>query len=241
MIWHLLLAHFVADYPLQPGWMARNKRRPHVLIGHVSIHFLVMLLLAGEARSIVWPYLLVLALAHLLIDIGKETVRHLRPRWVIGPYVVDQLMHYVTIFLTGTWIAQAVGPVRLPFTQEVAILAATYLVATYVWFISERIFAHGDQSYRSEVQSQLWLRMGTRAVMLSMFLWVLPGALPRALPSALLSALGRPGGRAGDLAIAASVATSVPYISGKHRQRALWTDVFVSLVMAIFAGIALWR
>jgi hypothetical protein len=124
MIWHLFLAHFLADYPLQTSWMAHNKWRPYVLIAHVGIHFLVMLLLAGAARAAVWPYLLALALAHLLIDAGKNTVHRLRPGWVIGPYVVDQLVHYLTIVLTGAWIGRAVGPVTLPFSSEAAILAA---------------------------------------------------------------------------------------------------------------------
>ena len=233
MTWYLLMAHFIADYPLQPNWMARNKRRPHVILGHISIHFLVMILLAGEARNTLWPYLLALALAHLCIDIGKETVHQLRPRWVIGPYVIDQLVHYVTIILTGVWIARAIGPVTLPLTTEVAILATTYLAATYVWFISERILAHDDESYHSEVQSQLWPRMFTRAVMLSAMLW----ALPLALPSALVWS----GGRAGGLTIMVTVTATVPYLSGKHRQRALLTDVIVSLVLTIFAGAALWR
>jgi len=228
MTWHLFLAHFVADYPLQPGWMARNKRRPHILIAHISIHFLVMLLLAGEARRLVWPYLLALALAHMLIDIGKNTVQRLRPDWVIGPYVVDQMMHYVTIVLTGAWIGQAVGPVALPFSSQAAILAAAYLAGTYVWFISERIFAHADESYRHEVQAQLWPRMGARAAMLTVMLW------------ALFWSGGLSGNQASSPFLLVSVAASVPYVSGKHRQRALLTDLTVSLILAIFAGAAIW-
>lgn len=234
MIWHLFLAHFVADYPLQPSWMAHNKWRPHVLIAHVSIHFLVMLLLAGAARAAVWPFLLALALAHMIIDIGKNTVHRLRPQWVIGPYVVDQLIHYLTIILTGAWIGQTVGPVALPFSPEAAILSAAYLAGTYVWFISERIFAHAEPSYRDEVQAQLWPRMGTRAAMLSVMLWALlwTGSLTGNLASGQIGILA-PG------LMMVSVAASVPYFSGKHRQRALLTDVSVSLVLAIFTVLAL--
>jgi len=235
--WHLFLAHFLADYPLQPGWMAHNKRRPHVMIGHVSIHFLVMLLLAGERRGQVWPYLLALTLAHLMTDIGKETVHWLRPSWVIGPYVVDQMIHYLTILLTGAWIERAAGPVALPFSPQTAILATAFLVGTYVWFISERIFAHADDSYREEVQAQLWPRMVTRAAMLSVMLWV----FATALPSALASAVFWPRGREGGLVVMASAAVAVPYLSGKHRQRAFLTDVVVSLILAILTGAALWQ
>lgn len=236
MTWHLFLAHFLADYPLQPGWMALNKRRPHILIAHISIHFLVMLLLAGEARQIVWPYLLALALAHMLIDIGKNTVHRLRPDWVIGPYVIDQLFHYLTILLTGAWIGRAVGPVALPFGAQAAILGTVYLVGTYVWFISERIFAHADEGYRHEVQAQFWPRMGARAAMLTVMLW----ALFRWGDLAGAQALGLAGAQAFGFILLVSVATPVPYFSGQHRQRALLTDLAVSLSLAIFAGAAIW-
>jgi hypothetical protein len=211
----------LADYPLQSNWMARNKRRPHVLIAHVAIHFLVLLLLAGEARRLIWPYLLALALAHLCIDVGKNTVNRLRPGWVIAPYVVDQLIHYATIALTGAWITRALGTVAPPFSPELAILACAYLAATYVWFISERILAYADDSYRREVQAQVWPRMGMRAVMLTALLWL--------------------GGLSTVPLILSGAVVSVPYLSGKHRQRALLTDLSVSLVIAIFAGLALWR
>jgi Protein of unknown function (DUF3307) len=237
MTWHLFLAHFLADYPLQPGWMAHNKRRPHVMLGHVSVHFLVMLLLAGESRGQVWPFLLALTLAHLMTDISKETVHWLRPKWVIGPYVIDQMIHYGTILLTGAWIERAVGPVRLPFSPQAAILLTAYLVGTYVWFISERIFVYADPSYREEVQALLWPRMVTRAAMLTGMLWILQwsGGSP-----GRLSGSGA-GGLTGGMAAAAGVAVSVPYLSGKHRQRAFLTDVIVSLSVAILTGVAMWQ
>jgi hypothetical protein len=242
MTWYLLLAHFIADYPLQPNWMARNKRKPHVMFGHISIHFLVMLLLAGEARRAVWPFLLALAMTHLVIDIGKETVHWLRPAWVIGPYVIDQLFHYLTIFLTGAWIAGQAGQVELPFTPEVAILAATYLAGTYVWFISERIFAHADESYRGEVQTQLWPRMATRAVMLSVMLWILiwSGGWIVDLAFGQIRFTTSMANFTTRVPILFGVAAAVPYINGKHRQRALLTDILVSLALTLLAGLALW-
>jgi hypothetical protein len=138
--------------------------------------------------------------------------------------VVDQLIHYVTIILTGMWIERAVGPVALSFSPNQAILAAAFLVATYVWFISERILTYADESYLSEVQAQLWPRMVTRAAMLAAVLWIMLWS----------------GGMAGSLAIMTGTAVSVPYLSGKHRQRALLTDLSVSLVLAVLAGVALW-
>ena len=250
MTWFLFLSHFLADYPLQPNWMARNKRRPYVMVGHVSIHFLVLLLLAGESRRVIWPFLLALTLAHLCIDIGKETVYWLRPDWVVGPYVIDQCFHYITIVLTGIWIGSVVGPVNLPFSAETAILAATYLVATYVWFISERIFTHADLGYLAEVQAQLWSRMATRAVMLSamlgLLLWIMPSGSPFALSPALawtsgwtVSIVAGPSDQTVGLVILASAVASLPYFSGQYRQRALLTDVFVSLVLAVLSMIAL--
>ena len=68
MIWGLV-AHLVADWPLQNDWMAQNKanlRRPAGYV-HATVHGVFLALVFGWVA-------LPLAVAHLLIDTRKPVV-----------------------------------------------------------------------------------------------------------------------------------------------------------------------
>ncbi len=214
LFWHLLLAHFIADYPLQTRWMVLNKQRLPILVLHVGIHFLVMLVLFGLK---LWPYILALAGIHFVIDFTKNMVNARRPEWVLMPYIVDQGIHYLTIWAVALWIGRTTGIATPPFSTEIAVYATGYLVATHVWFISERILAHTQPQYQEEVIAQAWPRMVIRASLLSLVLW-----LARGSPS--------------ETAMLMTV-SMVPYIRSTHAWRALLTDVLVVL----FSGsLVLW-
>jgi hypothetical protein len=170
LFWYLLLAHFIADYPLQPTWMVRQKTRFRVLLLHVTIHFITMLVIVGSAALRLWPYLLALAGIHFLIDAGKNTINRMRPRWISGPYLIDQLLHYVSIFVIVGWISETSFPLKLPFNQTVIIIVLGYLLVTYVWLISERIFTSSYPGYRKLLMEQAWPRMLVRAALLTVLL-----------------------------------------------------------------------
>jgi hypothetical protein len=214
MFWYLIFAHLMADYPLQPTWMVLKKTNPSVLFLHTAIHFGAMLAVVGAVRQAIWPYLVVLAVIHFGIDLGKNWVNERRPGWVVLPYIVDQIFHYISIWFVSVWIVRQAGALPLPITTDWLIYANTYLFVTYVWFISERILAYTDSTYRKEVVEQLWTRMFARAAFLSGFLffwrWFLPAAF-------------RP-----------TVAFPVPYFSGRYGTRALVTDLGVALVGMVF-------
>lgn len=214
MFWSLLLAHFIADYPLQPNWIVRNKTRLWALLLHVSIHLVVMLAIVGAARAQVWPYLLALAVIHFWIDVGKNTIYRLRPKWVVGPYLVDQACHYLSIGLVSAWILGHIPAPALPFSPMAAILVTGFLLVTYVWSITERILAHSQPDYRLELARQFWPRMFARAALLSglLLLW-------RLAPSTTAATLTT--GR-------------LPYLSGPYRRRALLTDLSVVIVVQLF-------
>ncbi len=85
----LILAHLVADYPLQNSWIIANKKKPLAMTAHIGVVFLLTLLaLRGEFLPA-----LSITVAHLLIDLIKT---HLAPDrlWV---YITDQLAHFATI------------------------------------------------------------------------------------------------------------------------------------------------
>lgn len=167
MFWTLGLAHLIGDYPLQTDRLVRAKRHWPGLALHVAIHLAVMLLLTGRDSLVVWPQLLVLAAAHFAIDSLKnfESIRW--PRFVVVPYILDQVLHVISITFIALWIETRYGIQR---DQPWLIYAAAYLSATHVWFITERIVAHREARYRQVVEAHRWSRIVARGVALTVYL-----------------------------------------------------------------------
>ena len=104
----LLVAHLVADFPLQPDWMIRRKRNPAVLI----LHGLVVTGTAALALG-GWPgeLLLILVGTHLVMDAIKVYVL----KDSLTSFTLDQLVHLAVIlalalafpatFAQGAWAA----------------------------------------------------------------------------------------------------------------------------------------
>jgi hypothetical protein len=162
----------------------------------------------------IWPYLLLLSTVHLTIDWSKNRLSELRPKWVILPYIIDQILHYTSIALVALWIERLRGQVDLPFPMSWMKYAIVYLLVTYVWFISERILVYSNEDYRKELAEQFWSRMFARALFMSgfLFFWKWFSGI------ALLSTLVFP----------------LPYMNGKNGLRALMTDVSVALAGMLF-------
>ncbi len=164
MIWFLLFAHFLADYPLQPGWMVLNKTRPWVLLLHIFIHWGVMLGLFWAALPVIWPYLTVLAVIHLGIDITKNWFNIHHPEWTVRAYLVDQLCHIISIYFVADWILRSnVLTGQLPFEPAVVVIGLGLLWVTYVWLITERIIVRGRlDEWLSADPQQEWSRLFVR-------------------------------------------------------------------------------
>lgn len=217
MFWALFLSHLLGDYPLQPMWLVRSKSKIWGLALHAGIHFLTLLLLVGAARSSVWPQITALAAFHFLVDVGKYRLVLARPRWVVVPYFVDQAIHIVSIVLTAAWIEQvapdAVGLLDMP----AAVALSGMLIATHVWFVTEKTVAHSDPGYHQEVMSSVWPRMLVRGVLLTGFLTLATG-------TAIFGPLA---------------ALQLPYRKDTNWRRALVTDVLVAALVAAFVRLAL--
>jgi hypothetical protein len=208
IFWNILLAHFLGDYPLQPAWMVRRKDHLGILTLHVTIHLVVLLLIAGVARRLIFPQLIALAVIHFGIDFSKNLLNKARPQWVILPYIIDQTIHYLSIGLVTYWIWTSYGSLNWTLNLNWAALLTAYLVVTYVWFVSERVLAYAQPGYRGEVIRMLWPRMVMRAIFLSLILIVLP-VTPLAITARL-------------------IAQPVP----EHRVRSFLTDIGVSAAVA---------
>jgi uncharacterized protein DUF3307 len=152
MFWILLLCHFLADYPLQSDAIVQAKKRLPGLIWHVTIHLITMLVvilgLLGTDSQVALPAILALTGFHFLIDLWKNILSRLRPRWVIFSYLQDQALHLLTILAIAYWAEQAGGPPV--FLNETAwiIPMIGFVLVTHAWFVTERILVHGNQPYQ---------------------------------------------------------------------------------------------
>lgn len=137
LFWRLLLAHLVSDFPLQTGWIFREKTaHPWGVAYHGS--------LAGILGfAVLWPYLrfprtwivlLVLLFFHILLDKGKIALntRAVRARWLV--FVGDQVIHGGAILAASLLIDGRILGAEVPLYRSDRFfqLACTYLVATYL-------------------------------------------------------------------------------------------------------------
>ncbi len=210
MFWHLYFAHLLADFPLQPRWLVAAKDRMWALGLHAVLHFLTALLIVGDVRWRILIPLLVLGLVHFAIDLVKYRLALSRPDWVTVPYFLDQLVHLLSILLLAGWVGSILGDAAVQRPPAWLLYAAGYLAVTHVWFVTEKVLTRPGSGYRKELEAELWPRMASRAVMLSLFL-----------------VLGSGQEAFGLLAIA-----WLPYKARSHRLRALLTDLAVAILVA---------
>lgn len=90
----LFLAHVLADYVFQPGWMVEEKSRPETLFLHFLAVALTAMVTTGQVAS---PAIYALALTHIAIDTIK--VRFFSD--TILPHLTDQALHLATLVVTA--------------------------------------------------------------------------------------------------------------------------------------------
>ena len=210
MVWNLFLAHLLGDFVLQTDWMVRRRDDLWVLSIHAGIHLALMFLLVGQIRSVVWPYLLVLALIHLGQDRIKNNITNKRPEWVKVAFVIDQTLHFAAIGALDWWLQRVFEPLPSAEKPALVMVAITYLFVTYVWFIIERIFNLSNAAYMQSINNTKYPRMLTRVGLVSLFLLI------RNWTATSLAVI------------------SNPYSQKKFRHRALLTDIVVSFFSMIF-------
>ena len=208
----LLLAHLIADYPLQTDWLVKAKRTWPGLSLHASVHLVTVLVVCLPYTSMLWPYLLTLGVVHFGIDAFKNLLAVRRPQWIAGPYLFDQLLHLISIWLIAAW-AVATLPNGWPIERPWQIYAIGFLFVTKVWQITERVLFHADAGYQRELMRMGTSRMTARVLLLA--LWLLMG---RSLDTS------RP--------LAGAAALWPYFMSSAYGRRALFTDLGVTLVVA---------
>jgi hypothetical protein len=136
LFWRLLVAHLVSDFPLQTGWIFKEKtEHSWGVVYHGSVAGIL-----GLAFS--WPYLrspkawlilLLLWLFHIAVDKGKIVLnaRAARIRWLI--FVIDQSIHVGLVWIAATMIGGPALGASVPIygSNRFFELASAYLVSTY--------------------------------------------------------------------------------------------------------------
>ena len=206
MIWDLLFAHFLGDFLLQTDWIARKKGNFWVLGLHVAIVFALMFLLVGDVRALIWPYLLFIAVTHLVQDRGKILLTQWNQRARVAFFFLDQLLHIVIILGVLAWFNMQHGPLPASDKPYWAIIGLVLLLVTNVWFITERVIYADNIGYVESINETKHPRMLSRAVLTGLFfllsLWVFPGL---------------------------AFLYQAPYPYSSYQKRALLTDMCVSV------------
>ena len=176
-----MLAHLIADYPLQPDRLVAAKQHLPGLSIHIAIHWVVMTLFTWPVRAIIWPYILTVAILHFGIDYFKAYMGRTRPDLVIGPYLLDQPLHWVSLIIVGIWMARSTS---LPVWDVLSpwwIYGIGILIATYIWFITERVISYRDPTLQAWVVESMWPRMSARFMLYALLVAALPYTLLLAL------------------------------------------------------------
>ncbi len=219
LFWYLGLAHWLADFPLQSDWIAQHKANGRVLLLHALIHFVVSLVVLFPAIGITWPFVLALASTHFVIDALKNWLNLHRPAWGAWSYLVDQVLHMVSLALVAFWMGASVGKVTAAIPVWAAIVASGLVWITSVWGITERVLWGRSRSIPRGGLARPWQRLVLRV---GLYVVVLLGR-QALIPAALVLPLG------------------LSYSTLPAGKRAFWTDILVSLVASGIVSLALPR
>jgi hypothetical protein len=185
MFYLFLLAHLVADFVLQPYWLVVRKRRWDGLLLHGGIVLACMLALPLADRSALalWPVMLGSTLVHIGTDWLKVHYGDRIPGPPIGPFLLDQVIHVVTLCaaLRLALPAQQVWTLAgSPFAYS-AVVAAAYIVAACATPIAVMIWLdptaeHAALAGGARIRSLL-AGAGVVSLMLLMGVLALPATL----------------------------------------------------------------
>ncbi|WP_031429211.1 DUF3307 domain-containing protein [Flavimarina sp. Hel_I_48] len=136
----LLIAHIVGDFVFQPDhWVAGKRDHKHksrYFYLHGLVH-LVALLVVLEFDFSYWPYILLIVLSHLLIDLVKLNLNaKLNSRML---FALDQIAHLLVIALVVYILHPYTLTLQKLYSAEVLLLALAILFTSYVSAILMKI------------------------------------------------------------------------------------------------------
>ncbi len=129
----LLIAHLIADFPLQTGWVYKMKIKSlRGLILHVAMHPVITALLIKDVGQW-WGILLGLFGLHFLIDWVKLRIK---TKIQVAGFLLDQLAHVVSLIFLAS-LADGLQS-YLPRQFLVPILLGVLVPAffTFLWVLA---------------------------------------------------------------------------------------------------------
>ncbi len=151
----LLLAHLIADFPLQVDWVYRFKRRCTLGVAfHAGIHVVVTALLIRSPLQH-WPELLVLGLAHM----GADWIKLRFSTTIQSPYfMMDQAIHIGILIAAAKWAGGIEGVLPPGFLYPACLYAAIPAVLMFLSVLANDL---NRRKYPSGVSRPLYLRPST--------------------------------------------------------------------------------
>jgi len=173
----LLLAHVLADFPLQTDTVFRLKQKSMMgVLLHAGIFTAVALIIFFPflAQAAVWIAILALTLLHLVIDRAKVflSLRKATDNFIY--FAVDQALHFISIWVAGSWLGRttmAATP-SLPslYTNSrlvlilIALVLASFAGSLVIFYVEKSLLhrTHPDRHLLFPKQRDRWPGIITR-------------------------------------------------------------------------------
>jgi hypothetical protein len=150
----LVVAHLLADFPLQPDRLLLHKRNPAVLLLHILIVAVIAVFILGATP---WPLIAILAGTHLIMDAVK--VYALKD--TLWSFLFDQSVHLTVIaglaaffpdtFALGAWARFAPGFLAL-YQSGLCLVGGTVLSLQTGAIIIKRVTAPFLEQTGSDIE-----------------------------------------------------------------------------------------
>ena len=137
--WTLLLAHVIGDFPLQTDAIFQLKtKHPWGVLPHVFICTImnIVVLIPYLGSKYAWLAIAFLGVVHTVLDRTKITVTEKIAKDNFAQFLIDQLLHFFSIWLTAFWLSkminitdfQATGPLA---NREIVIQLTALIFAAF--------------------------------------------------------------------------------------------------------------
>lgn len=147
----LLLAHLVADFPLQSNWVYRLKNASNFGIAlHSLIHVLAAIVLARDTVDF-WWYWLFLFVTHFITDWVKLRVKT-DQQWI--GFLVDQFVHLSVVIIMALMKPNLSSVLPPPALYSLLILGFVPAILMFYW-----IWALDQGKEKADTSPQLaWMQ-----------------------------------------------------------------------------------
>ena len=179
---YLFLTHFLADYPFQPGWLIKWKKKSFWgVLSHASVHllFAALILLPFWGEFKVWLSIGIIFVTHAIIDQTKVTLEKKYPtshHFLI--YALDQITHLaiitlVCVFLMGDLVISFKGGLLEYYSTRTVIHFLLILtLVTYFYDITRWVFLNSRKPRPYKRDYRLMIRNALIVVIAFVLYWI---------------------------------------------------------------------